>query len=144
MSYIKAFATSSNEHNDKFTALHDVSEAYAYPLIRKDPDQFIQLQPYGISEAIYETPFYWMLNDDAYAPIAQRHRGSFTKEFSADRLARVFGAHRVFQNVEVKKSKGITLGEIDVLVIFGNCAIVVQSKSKKLTLAARKGNDLQL
>jgi hypothetical protein len=36
------------------------------------------------------------------------------------------------------------LGEIDVLVLFGNRAIVLQAKSKKLTLPARKGNDLQL
>ena len=141
---LEAFAMPGNERNGTFTSLYDFNGAYAYPLIRKDPDEFVQLQPYGISEAIYETPFYWMLSDDAYAPIAQRHRGRFTEEFSADRLARVFGAHRVFQNVEIKKSKGITLGEIDVLVIFGNRAIVVQAKSKKLTLAARKGNDLQL
>lgn len=141
---LEAFAMPRNECNDTFTSLHNFNGAYAYPLIRKDSDEFIQLQPYGISEAIYETPFYWMLSDDAYAPIAQRHRGNFTEEFSADRLTRVFGAHRVFQNVEIKKSKGITLGEIDVLVVFGNRAIVVQAKSKRLTLAARKGNDLQL
>ncbi len=36
------------------------------------------------------------------------------------------------------------MGEIDVLVIFGNQAIVVQAKSKKLTLVARRGNDRQL
>jgi hypothetical protein len=36
------------------------------------------------------------------------------------------------------------MGEIDTLVLFGNRTIVVQAKSKKLTLAARKGNDLQL
>lgn len=67
---LKAFAMPANEHNDKFISLHDFNEAYAYPLICKDSDQFIQLQPYGISEAMYETPFYWMLRDGAYAPIA--------------------------------------------------------------------------
>ena len=141
---LEAFAMSRNERNDKFTSLHDFNEAYAYPLIHKESDEFIQLQPYGIAEAIYDTPFYWMLCDEAYAPIASLHRGEFTEEFATDRLARVFGADRVFQNVEIKKSKGTTLGEIDVLVIFGNQAIVAQAKSKKLTLVARKGNDLQL
>ena len=57
---------------------------------------------------------------------------------------RVFGPDRVFQNVEIVQSKDKTLGEIDVLVLFGNRAIVLQAKSKKLTLAARKGNDLLL
>jgi len=36
------------------------------------------------------------------------------------------------------------VGEIDVLVIFANRAIVLQAKSKKLTIAARKGNDNSL
>ena len=141
---LEAFAMPTNERNDTFTSVNDFNGAYAYPLIRKESDVFVQLQPYGISDAIYETPFYWMLRDEAYAPIALRHRGEFTEEFAADRLARVFGADRVFQNVEIEKSKGTTLGEIDVLAIFGNCAIVVQAKSKKLTLVARKGNDRQL
>lgn len=141
---LEAFAMPRNEYNDTFASLHDFNDAYARPLVRMDPDSFIQLHPYGISEAMYETPFYWMLDDDAYTPIAMQHRGEFTEDFSADRFARVFGADRVFKNVEISKSKGTTLGEIDVLVIFGNRAIVLQAKSKKLTLAARKGNDLQL
>jgi hypothetical protein len=33
---------------------------------------------------------------------------------------------------------------VDTLVLFGDRAIAVQAKSKKLTLAARKGNDLQM
>ena len=36
------------------------------------------------------------------------------------------------------------VGEIDVLVIFGDRAIVLQAKSKRLTLEARKGNDNQI
>ena len=34
--------------------------------------------------------------------------------------------------------------EADALVFFGDRAIVVQAKSKRLTIEARKGNDLQL
>ena len=40
--------------------------------------------------------------------------------------------------------KGKKVGEIDVLVIFGDRAIVLQAKSKRLTLEARKGNDNQI
>src|SRR6185312_10885959 len=46
-------------------------------------------------------------------------------------------------NVLVQKGKR-RIGEIDVLVIFGNRAIVVQAKSKRLTLEARKGNGAQI
>ncbi|MDD2542135.1 MAG: SEC-C metal-binding domain-containing protein, partial [Desulfuromonadaceae bacterium] len=48
-----------------------------------------------------------------------------------------------FSNVDIFASKD-KIGEIDVLVIYGNRAIVVQAKSKRLTLEARKGNDRQI
>ena len=99
---------------------------------------------HALTEALYETPFYRMCADKAYSAIALKHRGEFTESFAAERLRRVFGDGRVFQNVEIVRLKGKSLGEIDVLVLFGNRAIVLQAKSKKLTLPARKGNDLQL
>jgi hypothetical protein len=39
------------------------------------------------------------------------------------------------------ESKAKKVGEIDVLVLFGNRALVLQAKSKRLTLEARRGND---
>ena len=70
----------------------------------------------------------------------------YSEEFAAGRLEKVFRADRVFRNVDIwepsaRKNK---VGEIDALVRIGDRAIVVQAKSKKLTLAARKGNDQQL
>ena len=59
-------------------------------------------------------------------------------------LVGVFGEACVHQGVHIFKSKGVEVGEIDVLVVFGDRAIVLQAKSKRLTLEARKGNDLQL
>lgn len=82
--------------------------------------------------------------DNAYKATAAEHRGKFTEEFAAERLAQVFGAANVHRNIEISKTKGTTLGEIDVLVLFADRAILVQAKSKRLTLDARKGNDLQL
>ena len=140
---VDAFSMPETDSNAPFTSLHAFNAAYAYPLIRTGPDEFISLLAYDIAEALYESPFYWMYSDEAYTPTALRHRGEFTEEFSAERLAHVFGADRVFQNVEIRDSKRV-LGEMDVLVVFGNRAIVLQAKSKKLTLLARKGNDLQL
>ena len=72
------------------------------------------------------------------------HRGEFTERFSSRRLTQVFGEKRVFQNVDIVDAKRNKAGEIDVLVVFANRAIVLQAKSKKLTIAARKGNDLSL
>ena len=69
-----------SECNTTFTSLHAFNAAYAYPVIRTGPDDFIIFQYYGISEAIYETPFYWMCADesvrsDCTAPPWRVHRG---------------------------------------------------------------------
>jgi hypothetical protein len=58
-------------------------------------------------------------------------------------LAAVFGPARVHRGVTIKRGTKLVT-DIDVLVTFADRAIVLQCKSKKLTLAARKGNDLQL
>ena len=139
--FIEAFTLPAEERNTGFNALNEFNIATAYPFVRKDADEFVALQYYSVSEALYDTPFYWMCADKAYAPTASRNRGDFAESFAAERLSRVFGAGRVFRNVEVYASKRTTLGEIDVLAMLGNHAIVVQAKSKKLTLGARKGND---
>jgi len=85
-----------------------------------------------------------MTADKAYWATATGNRGRFTEEFCRERLLQGFGAKHVFANVEVYESKGKRLGEIDVLVVFGDRAILLQAKSKKLTLEARKGNDLRI
>ena len=143
-SVIEAFAMPESVVNPTLISLQEFNAAYAYPFIRRGSDEFIMLQPYGFSEAFYETPFYWMRKDESYAPVALQHRGEFTEAFAADRLTKVFGHDKVFQNVEILKSRGNILGEIDVLVVFGNHAIVLQAKSKKLTLQAQKGDDSKL
>ena len=142
--FVKAFSLPENERNPTFTSLNAFNAAYAYPFIQLGTDEFVLLQYYGVTEAFYETPFYWMLGDESYKSDALSHRGSFTESFAAERLSLVFGPDRVFQNVEIQKTKGDTLGEIDALVIFGDRVIVVQAKSKRLTLKARRGNDRAL
>lgn len=81
------------------------------------------------------------MSDLNYRKKAKEHRGEFTEDFSAERLEKVFGESRVFKNIEIYKSKNNRVGEIDVLVVFGNRAIILQAKSKKLTIDSRKGND---
>ena len=141
---VDAFAVPDAERNATFASLTDFNSAYAYPVVARNPDQFILLQYYGFVEALYDVPFYWMIRDSIYQPLASRHRGAFAEELSSEFLVRVFGDERVFTNVELVSSGGETLGEIDVLVVFADCAIVLQAKSKRLTLEGRKGNDRQL
>ncbi|MFY0677870.1 MAG: SEC-C domain-containing protein [Neptuniibacter sp.] len=112
----------------------------AKPIIKLD-DQYAVLQISSLAAALFEAPFYWLIKDEAYRKNFISHRGRFTEEFSAERLVRVFGKHRVYQNVEIQETKDRTVGEIDVLVVYGDRAVVLQAKSKQLTLKAKQGDD---
>jgi hypothetical protein len=140
---LSAFAF-SDDKNPTFTSLHEFNATNAFPLLKVANGRYVLFQYMSLTEAVYDSPFYWMAADKAYEQSAMANRGIFTEEFAAERLERVFGKDNVFRNVDIWESKAKKLGEIDTLVLFANRAIVVQAKSKKLTLAARKGNDLQL
>src|ERR1700677_969609 len=140
---LAAFTAPDPPANESFKSLGDFNVANACPILRTPDGGYISLQAYGVVEALYDSPFYWMAADKAYKDIAFANRGAFTEEIAAKRLSAVFGANRVHRNVLVMR-KNAQVTEADVMVLFADRAIVVQCKSKKLTLAARKGNDLQL
>lgn len=141
---LSAFSVPSDAHNEQFNALHDFDIANASPLIRMPDGTFLLFHIYSLVEALYEAPFYWMGADKAYVSTAMQNRGVFTEQFAVERLRQVFGAENVFANIDIYESKDTKLAEIDVLVLFGNRAVVLQAKSKRLTLEARRGNDLQI
>lgn len=130
-------------HNDGFKEVGDFNEVAARPLIPTGHGTVLLFSHYAIYEALYESPFFWMWDDKAYRPTAAEHRGAFTEQFAARRLSRVFGSEHVHANVNLYRGKDI-VAEVDVLVIYGDRLIVLQAKAKKLTIAARKGNDNQL
>jgi hypothetical protein len=136
-----ALSVGDGERNRTFQALNDFNAGNAQPMLRKAPDSFILFQAYSFYESLYESPFFWMRDDDSYKDTAFEHRGDFTEEFSAFCLSRVFGTAHTYSNVLLKENAATTTGEVDVLVLFANRALVVQTKSKRLTLEARKGND---
>jgi hypothetical protein len=138
---IKSFVSSSSM--DEFNSLDDFNPQNAYPIIQLSEDEYLLFQIYSLVQALYETPFFWFNEDVAYRSIAMQHRGEFTENFSTERLKLVFGENRVFSNIDIYDSKN-KVGEIDVLVVFADRAIILQAKSKKLTIASRKGNDNNL
>lgn len=138
---LDAFTFPRGERNAGFQALNDFNAASATPLLRMPDGRYLSLQAYGLAEAVYDAPFYWMTADKAYRPTLAKNRGDFTEAFVTERLALVFGQERVFRGVDIHATKGVKAGEIDTLVVWGNRAIIVQAKSKRLTLEARRGND---
>ncbi len=141
---LSAFAVPPGVHNEQFKALHDFNVANACPLIRMPDGTYLLFHIYSLVEALYEAPFYWMGADKAYVSTAMQNRGVFTEQFAVERLRQVFGAENVLANIDIYDSRDTKPAEIDVLVLFGNRALVLQAKSKRLTLEARRGNDLQI
>ena len=134
------FTVPDGDANPNFVSLQDFNQITATPLLRSPSGEFVLLQNYALAEAIYDSPFYWMQDDKAYRPHRDRHRGEFTENFVAERLEAVFGAGRVFTNIDIWQGK-TKVAEIDVLVLWADRAIVVQTKAKRLTVEGRKGND---
>lgn len=140
LAVLNAFIDNDNPRNAAFTSIGDFNTASSHPILQKDDENYVIFQTYSLLEALYESPFYWMMTDKSYRGTATANRGRFTEDYTAERLTKVFGAENVLLNVKLVKGKE-TKGEIDVMVRYGTRIIVVQAKSKKLTIAARKGND---
>ncbi|MCR8559384.1 SEC-C domain-containing protein [Mucilaginibacter sp. BJC16-A38] len=99
---------------------------------------------YLMTEAIYESPFYWMFDDAKYRDKLAEHRGKVGEEIAYSFLSKVFGTDHTYRSVVIEKKKGHRDTDIDVLCILGNKALCVQVKSKKLTLNAKRGDFDQL
>lgn len=139
--FLKTFTLAND--NSQFQTIGDFNSVAAAPLLPTGRGTVLLFQHYAIYEALYESPFFWMWADKTYKPAAMAHRGAFTEKYSARRLAAVFGPANVHTNVNLYQGKTI-VGEVDVLVVYGDRIIIVQAKAKKLTLEARKGNDGRL
>jgi hypothetical protein len=143
--FLDAF-TFAEDGNPTFASLSDFNAVNGFPILKGEGDTRTLFLYVGLAEALYDTPFFWLNADKKYRATAATNRGAFTEEFTAARLRTVFGTDKVFLNVDIWETpaRKTKLGEIDVLALIGDTAILVQAKSKRLTLAARKGNDLQL
>lgn len=143
-SIVQKFSYSNLPIKQKYRQIGAWNELSTFPIIPINSDEFLLLQSYCLAESAYESPFYWMQNDRSYRNIASDHRGQFTETFSANRLVSVFGAANVWRNITILDNRNETVGEIDVLIIYVDRAIILQAKSKRLTEAARKGNEQAL
>jgi hypothetical protein len=141
--FLDAFSCGPEERNTSFDAIGGYNVISSAPILKAAHGLYLLFQHYCLLEAIYESPFFWMAADAAYSPTALTNRGRFTEAFVAERLEGVFGADRVSRNVDIYKGKD-RFDEADALVLYGDRAIVVQAKSKRLTIEARKGNDFKL
>jgi hypothetical protein len=81
-----------------------------------------------------------MIDDKAYVDTEAEHRGAFLEKTAAHIFRSAFGAENVYENVKVRQKAKDIAGEIDVLVAYGEFVLVIQAKSKRVTLKARAGD----
>lgn len=148
-SFLLAFAFEAGSALPPFNSILDFNCVNATPILKLSDNDFALFDIFSLTAALYETPNFWLLSDTSYAATLKKNRGSFTENFAIERLRNVFGKANVFSNLDIYKRKGTKsrsnrLGEIDVLVTFGDRAILVQAKSKRLTLQAIGGNEKQI
>lgn len=140
---INAFSAAPDEGVQTFNTVDSFNHRNAYPIIKIDESEYLSFQAYSLWEALYESPFFWFNEDKPYSSTASKNRGAYTENFTAQCLEKVFGKESVYTNVDIYDGKN-RAGEIDVIVTFGGIAILIQAKSKKLTIEARKGNSQKL
>lgn len=145
--FLAKFAVTTTDEKDRnfqFQNIGDFNLLSARPIIPIDAARFFVPVGYSVYEAIYESPYYWMLDDKDYLDQLSIHRGNAGEEIAYELLKKVFGERRVFKSVRIESKKGHDDTDIDVLCILGSKALCVQVKSKKLTQLSRKGDSKQL
>jgi len=141
---ISSFCVDSCDINAQFQEIGDFNVCNARPILKLSNSVYVSFLRYLLAESVYESPFYWMIADKEYKEPAGKNRGDFTEQFILDRLGLVFPKDKLYLNVELLSNRSTIVGEIDILLAYGNRAIIFQAKSKKLTLSSRKGSDQQI
>ncbi len=127
-------------HNQNFSDIGDFNILSEKPVIKLPNGKLFIPVPYDLSEAIYESPFYWMNLDKKYSSKALYNRGEIAEEITLKIVEKVFGKSNSLKNLVIKKTKSTMVTDIDILAFHNNKAIIFQVKSKKLTALSKKGN----
>lgn len=137
--FIARFSTPAVGANTGFVSPFAINAVHIAPIIDFGEYLYVPNQ-YRVLESLYESPSYWMMGDESYTDTAAGHRGDFLEKTAAHIFRTVFGPENVYENVTIGKSKRTTDGEVDVLVAYGEFVLVVQAKSKRVTMNARAGD----
>ena len=130
--------------NSQFQTIGNYNIINSHPIIQLGDDKYFVPITFLLFEAVYESPYYWMIDDKKYRDQAGKNRGNVGEEITYNFLSKVFGITRTFKSVKITTKKGQDDTDIDVLCVLGSKALCVQVKSKKLTELSRKGDDKAL
>ena len=141
---VDAFAVQEQDRELPPAKLGSYNKAASHPISRLADGTLLSFLDYGAFAALYENPFYWIVKDKKYFAEHSRTRGSFAEFFTEKTLRSVFPSQYVYRNVIFKTETGTTLGEADAILLYGYRAFVIQTKSKRLTVASWEGDDIAI
>ena len=142
--FLQAFSLEPGDKNQNLGIYGDFNTFDSCPIVRLANERYFLPVSFTLAQSIYESPFYWMSSDLQYRDISLGNRGRATEKIAYEMMVQVFGSARAFQGVRVVKNKSEAVTDIDILAFVGNKAVVLQAKSKKLTLLSRRGSEDQL
>ena len=131
------FGSESNEQYIEPGSFNKIEET---PIIKIDNDKYFIPITYAVFNAIYDAPFYWMNSNDQYRKKAGTNRGNAGEDIAYELLAPIFGTENTYKNIVIKDKHHKDITDIDVLCVYGNKALCVQIKSKRLTLLSKIGD----
>lgn len=136
---VQQFSLVPGTINQEFNTPGAYNRVLSHPIVQLENGTYFLPIHADLCRSIYESPFYWILEDPVYVDTGLFNRGETTERIASEMLEGVFGKGNVYRDVKVRN--GTTdVTDIDVLTLAGNKAIVVQAKSKKMTEVAKKGD----
>ena len=142
--FLDKFTTDQkNEYNEQFTQVGDFNYFSGQPILLMKPNKYFFPISFMLYEALYKSPFYWMIADKEYSDTHIEHCCKFGQEMSYKLFATTWGKPSLYENVKVEDALGRT-STIDLLYILGNKALTVQTNSRDLTQLSRRSNDPEI
>lgn len=136
--FLSKFSINALNENAEFTEPFAINRVNAAPLLDLGDYLYVTNQ-YRLFGSIYESPFYWTMSDPKYKNTASVNRGRFLEKATSHIFRQIFEEDFVHENVTIRKGKDV-LAEADTLIVYGEFVIVVQVKSKRVTMKARAGD----
>lgn len=137
LNFFEAFTNKTKINN--YCKIDDFNDCKAYPFLKISNEKYYLPSFHLLLEALHDTPYYWMIEDENYCGEFSNNKGAFAEDICEEKLSEVFDEKNVYKNVQIYKGKAL-LGEIDTLVVCGEIALIIEIKSKRMTLKAKQGD----
>ena len=85
-SFIRTFSISPGSANRYLDTIGAYNEVQSHPLVRLEDGSFFLPLFFYLADSIYESPYYWMLEDSNYEQIGLYNRGNATERIAHDLL----------------------------------------------------------